>query len=209
MNSFQDILPPVRDQGLRSTCLSIALSDGHLIARRTGPVLSPEHLHFQATRRVGFGPNDAIPLSAGRDTLSQDGQTSESDCPYSPLPRPPAWTPVGNLSQVWRRSTLSFHSDILRLVREDLAGGTTCVLLLTLNDAFIAGPPQGGTIDVVTGPDRGHHAVLPLEITTSPGAILIRNCWGTGWGDGGHAWVSEAFLVAKCFGIVRFSGALP
>lgn len=194
---------------MRSTCLSIALSDGHLVARGTGPALSPEHLHFHATKRAGVGLNDAIPLSAGRAALDSDGQSSELACPYSPLLRPPGWTPAANLAPIWRRATLTENADILRVVREDLNKGTSCVLLITIDRSFMLGPSKGGAIDDPSGQDRGHHAVLVLDTRTSPAGLFVRNCWGPRWGDGGCAWVSEAFLSARCFGVVRFSGPLP
>lgn len=208
MTPFEELLPPVRDQGRRSTCLSIALSDGHLIARGAGPLLSPEHLHFHATKRAGVGLNDAIPLSAGCDALSHDGQTSELACPYSPIPRPPTWTPSGELDPIWRHATVAGSTDILKVVHEEFTKGQSCVLILRINAHFMAGPSKGGVVDDVNGPDRGYHAVLVVDTRLSPGALLVRNCWGSKWGDNGCAWVSEGFLSLRCSEVVSFSGPI-
>ncbi|MHC4696600.1 MAG: C1 family peptidase [Planctomycetota bacterium] len=49
---------------------------------------------------------------------------------------------------------------------------------------------------------RGGHAVLAVGYdddrhcpNATPGALLIRNSWGTGWGDDGYGWLPYDFIV--------------
>jgi hypothetical protein len=36
-------------------------------------------------------------------------------------------------------------------------------------------------------------------------AILIRNSWGERWGDGGHGWLTEAFLGPRLFAAAKLT----
>lgn len=33
--------------------------------------------------------------------------------------------------------------------------------------------------------------------------ILVRNSWGEQWGDGGHAWLRDDYLVARVYGAIQ------
>lgn len=47
------------------------------------------------------------------------------------------------------------------------------------------------------------HAVVAVGHGEAMGqrAVLVRNSWGAGWGDGGHGWLTEAFLKPRVFRI--------
>jgi len=49
--------------------------------------------------------------------------------------------------------------------------------------------PSGGAI-------RGLHAVAGVGIGSFRGGrvIMIRNSWGSDWGDDGHVWLDDAFI---------------
>jgi hypothetical protein len=134
-----DFLPFVRDQGERNTCLSIALTDGHQIARRSGPTLSAEYLHFCASRRAGVGLNDAVSLSAGCTALAADGQPAEEACPYSAVLRATDWQLPSGINFLWRRNTMVLSGVAAGSLRESLNLGRVCVVILRINDPFILG----------------------------------------------------------------------
>jgi C1A family cysteine protease len=55
-----------------------------------------------------------------------------------------------------------------------------------------------GTLDTVRGTgEEGGHAVCVVGYR-SDGRFIIRNSWGTDWGDGGYAYASPAY-IRKCF----------
>jgi C1A family cysteine protease len=57
----------------------------------------------------------------------------------------------------------------------------------------------GGNIDVfMPNTVRGGHAVTVVGYT-STGRFIVRNSWGTGWGDGGFGYVSPAYIAAGFF----------
>lgn len=205
MPDLTHLLSVARDQGVRNTCLSIALSDGHTVARGGGPLLSCEFLHHAAATRSGVGLNDPISLRAGRDALAGDGQPEEFACPYSPSPRPIGWSPPPNIGPIWRRKTLKTTQRIVRVVRSELQRGRATVLILRINDAFRDAVLSGNAIDDIGGPDRGLHAVLAVADSQTSGPVLIRNSWGLRWGDSGHAWLTERYLLARCTDVIGFS----
>ena len=45
---------------------------------------------------------------------------------------------------------------------------------------------------------RGGHAVAVVGYT-STGRFIVRNSWGTGWGDRGFGYVSPAYIAAGFF----------
>lgn len=75
--------------------------------------------------------------------------------------------------------------------------------------ASIAGAEETGEIPYPEPGDRqvGGHAVAALGFddgrvvgsagggTSTTGAFLIRNSWGTGWGDGGYGWLPYEYLL--------------
>ncbi|HJZ77927.1 MAG TPA: C1 family peptidase [Vicinamibacterales bacterium] len=57
----------------------------------------------------------------------------------------------------------------------------------------------GGNIDVfLPNTVRGGHAVTIVGYTAS-GRFIVRNSWGTGWGDNGFGYVSAAYIAAGFF----------
>lgn len=57
--------------------------------------------------------------------------------------------------------------------------------------------PTGGHAMVVAGYDdnmRIHNETTDHETV---GAFLIRNSWGTGWGDGGYGWLPYAYVLGE------------
>jgi C1A family cysteine protease len=56
----------------------------------------------------------------------------------------------------------------------------------------------GGKIDAFVPPVRGGHAITVVGYQTD-GRFIVRNSWGTGWGDQGFGYVSQAYIDAGFF----------
>jgi hypothetical protein len=203
MTDFRELLPPIRDQGERETCLSMALSDGHHCARSTDPALAPEFLHFTATRIAQLDVNGGVPSSAAIRALEEVGQPSEGDCPYSPANREPAWKPPAPTA-LWRHRTAKSTKSAVAAVSEHLDAGKPAVVVMAIDDAFFA--PVAGVVETTAGKQRGSHAVL--AIASNAGRILVRNSWGSEWGADGYAWLSTAYVTARCTAVITFEGAI-
>jgi C1A family cysteine protease len=95
--------------------------------------------------------------------------------------------------------------DILANVRRHLAAGLPSMFGFTV---YASMPPSGdgkGEIPMPTPTDSvaGGHAVAAVgyddgkKIGSHKGALLIRNSWGTDWGDAGYGWLPYAYVESR------------
>lgn len=204
---LRELLHPVRDQGDRETCLSIAASDGHHAARGDAPRLASDFLHFHAAKIHGVGINDGVSAGAVMAALLDQGQPAESDCPYSMVKLAAGWAPSSPSGPLWRRATALETKDAWTTICSHVASGRPVVVIMKIDDAFWA--PIAGVIEAPSSMPRASHAVLAIAATASPARVLVRNSWGEEWGDGGYAWLSSAYLAARCTAVMTFGGTPP
>lgn len=55
---------------------------------------------------------------------------------------------------------------------------------------------NGGHAVLIVGYDDEHPCINGLDDSTKRGALLIRNSWGTGWGDEGYGWLPYDYVRA-------------
>jgi len=185
-------LLPVRHQGRRSSCLAFATSAAHEAKVTPGEHFCVEYLFFNAVARM-LGQNPALgtTMSAAAAALSDDGQPVEAAWPYTPDPVIP-WSPP-MIATPFHKATLSPGKLDFDGVIAALEAGTPVVLGLIITDAFYRPDAEGCIVDTNSDIERGGHAVLAVGHGTD--ALLIRNSWGDSWGQGGHAWLSRAYVA--------------
>ena len=191
-------LGPVRDQGARATCLAHAATAAHEHARGSTLALSPEYLHYFACG--GLSSLHGIEFPEISRALKDPGQPAESDCPYHLNDPPSGWSPAKNLRSYHRQSMFSGQAP--DEVEALLDAGHAPVLGIATTDAFYAPVPPA--VISATGPVRGLHAVVAVGIGTTgtERCFLIRNSWGSMWGDVGHAWVDDAFILQHLYQVM-------
>lgn len=93
--------------------------------------------------------------------------------------------------------------ELLGRVKHSLANGYACAFGFTVYSS-ISEASQTGEIPFPEPGERveGGHAVMAVgydnakKIDKQKGALLIRNSWGTGWGQKGYGWLPYAYVEA-------------
>ena len=189
-----------RDQGERPTCLAFAASDTHAALRAGWKPLSCEYAFYHAQRRGGRGPTIGARLPDVLDALRDDGQPREENWPYLNVPPadPQKWRPPAEVGDVYRRLGAARPHSFDEIIRS-LAGGAPILVLMYLSMSFYIGGVDG--VIVPAGGEDPDYALRHAVIAVGHGeiggerAILVRNSWGTAWGDQGYAWLRESYLA--------------
>lgn len=200
-------LLPVRDQGRRGTCVAFAMTAGHELLDAGGRELSVEFLYWGAKQRDGLSRSaDGTTLGAAGAALADLGQPLESAWPYDDQRNPQAssYRPPNAvvLEALGRRRRVGRHlnpsSDDIRAA---LVRGNVVALGIRLfmtwyvlrSGARIDLPPAGAVA-------LGGHAVLVSGFDESEepndGLFIIRNSWGTSWGEDGYGYLPFAYVDA-------------
>lgn len=189
---FSDRLQEVRDQGLRPTCLAIASSDVHMVAHDMFDSLSAEGLHFFARQYSALQGVDAITVDEAKMAIRNDGQPLESDWPYEPIV---ASKHAVSCSKYWCGSLESKGGYDSMKILQELDNNRPVLLVVRVSAAF----DNLDTPWVIESHKPGFalHALVAVGYgEDESGALLvkIRNSWGEGWGEQGHAWLTESYL---------------
>lgn len=201
-------LGPVRDQGKRPTCVAFALSDLHASIRSTTfAPLSVEYLFYHACLRSPvFNPSAGVTLHQVLGAIEHDGQPEEVHWPYLPdLPMDLRDYKLPTINAtIHRRKGIDFTGAVDEILKE-LESDRAVMLVFSSTMQFVLANPTvpvaSSTSDQVLQP----HAVVAVGVGEhrTGRCVRIRNSWGAGWADGGHAWLSESYLNARLISLVR------
>jgi len=185
-------------------CLAFAMSDAHMISRELNEHLSAEYLHFHAARRAGTAINIGVGLEVARDALGQDGQPTELVCAFDAR-RDPSWSPPIGLAPVWTRTSKVLTGTPSGVLRTNLLAGRANILVLRISRAFYTPDPATHLVHDDGEFDGRLHAVVVVgvDIIGAVEALLVRNSWGRGWGDRGHAWLPLSYVDRRCVHVVE------
>lgn len=199
------LVPAVLDQGPTQSCVGQAVAQGLLVAQRVlgetdFELPSRRFLYFHAR---GYSGTELIDSGTRiRDALRcqfEIGSPAERFCPWdlrllnrSPPPSAyrHAWDQRG-LRGYYRIS--GYGDERLEQLRRAIAAARPVVIGTAVSKDFAAGRRPGSAYE----PPRswiGRHAMLVVGY--EPGRFRVVNSWGTGWDDGGFAWLSEDYLAS-------------
>jgi papain like protease len=197
------LLGAARDQGTRPTCLAFAMSDAHACSQRLHHPLAPDYAHYHAARREGATMNEAVTTTSMRHAIEQDGQPSETICPYG-VSCDDHWSPPIGMGPVWKRASKLISETPSSVLLGELIAQRPSVLTLSITEAFYAPDPQTFEVDPTASPVVGYHAVVVVGAREGGTAFLVRNSWGGAWGLEGHAWLVQSYVDARAIDIVQF-----
>lgn len=201
--------PEVRDQGIRGTCTAFAVNSCHEHHRNLNESLSEEFLFSCAKTLQGAYDDDGVSIPLALEAIRQWGNTTNTLLPYrgkSTLPLKISDIPACIFSEALNRKIISYNSlniatkkvdeieNILSKEKSIVSGIIVQPTFWISNDnAFIDVP----TIEKV----EGYHAVVIVGFgmrDDGKKCFIIRNSWGTGWGDKGYAYISYEYFNKYC-----------
>ncbi|MFX4221540.1 MAG: C1 family peptidase [Thalassobaculum sp.] len=138
------------------------------------------------------------------------GQPDEAAWPYSAdLSDPASWRPPGSVTPLFTCESNSCAPG-LDSIRDHLTERRPVVIGVFLSKTyrFPENWSRLGT-EVLLAPDRNEpidrnegHAMVVVGhgLYSGDPIMLLRNSWGAGWGNNGHAWVREDCLAPRMVG---------
>ena len=193
-------LRAIRDQGRRGTCIAFAATAAHEHARtlRHGPLsddLSVEML-FWRCKQLDASTTDGTTFHSARNALRDPGQCDDTHWPYTPIRDltapydPPAAVATANMS----RATMIAIAPDAASVSAALAADGTVVGGLQLWDGFYDCDSASIPVPAADIDTTARHVVCLTGLDEDRDTVMIRNSWGTRWGNNGYAWLARSAL---------------
>lgn len=209
----------IADQGSTGSCVGWACADSVLrwqfvTAGRipeTSP-LSPRFVWMASketdpfiTRPTGFIETEGTSLKAALDIARKFGVVRDSVLPFGSGRLYPGqastFYAIASQLKIFAYFNLGSSQTSWRIW---LATTGPILTRLNVDDAWYDATENSGALDEYL-PDtaRGGHAVALVGY--QPGRFIVRNSWGTDWGDGGFAYASSAYAqeaFTEAYGVV-------
>jgi C1A family cysteine protease len=205
----------VNSQEDTGSCVGWATADGvvryHMV--QTGRVaqdmlLSPRHVWMASketdeftTRPESFIEGAGTSLKSALDVARRHGVALMSDLPFHIQTKMFTGSEQAFYAGCAQRRIASYFN-----LRRDLANWKTwlasngpILAALNVDASWDNAAANGGKIDAFKPATvRGGHAICVVGYRTD-GRFIVRNSWGTGWGDHGFGYVKPAYIAAGFF----------
>jgi C1A family cysteine protease len=193
---------PVEDQGALGSCTAQALAGAleFLEVKDSVPFkdLSRLFIYYNERAIIGTtGYDSGARLRDGIKTLAHDGVCAEKKWPYviSRFKRKPlkaCYTEAQN-----HQITSYERITTLEEMRACLADGYPFVFGFSVYEGFESAEVASTGLVPMPRPDErvlGGHAVMAVGYDDAARRFIVRNSWGTGWGDRGYCTMPYAYL---------------
>jgi hypothetical protein len=194
---------PVNDQGATGSCVGQATADGlarwHFVMAGRLPEALPPSIRYvwmaaKETDQYTDSPStfleeDGTSLKAALDVIRKYGVVTTDELPFTgPLY---GGDPKTFYAIAATRKIASYYRLNVGDWKAWLSGTGPILARLDVDPTWDNATSTGGNLDTYTGPGRGGHAIAIVGYT--PDRFIVRNSWGTAWGDNGFGYASLAY----------------
>jgi len=211
---YRPMMPDVFDQGQRGSCVACAdawtLKTYHELAQSDYPEggLSAAFLYSMCKQVDGLPSTEGTSIKAAMQILQKYGVCTEKVMPYSTLASlPEGKVPsvsddakanaetykIASYARICARTDAN-RSQALAAMRLALKAGPFVMALLVCENFE---PDADGNLPLPNGTIRGGHAVGIVGDQPEKNRLILRNSWGTGWGENGYAYLPYEWLTTK------------
>lgn len=202
-------LQPVRNQGEEGTCVGHALASGVLgfWQTKTGfnRILSVRDSYASGRAMALVNASEGVYIRDALHAAYRHGTCEETYWPYKPY-GPGEPKPNYELSKLENR--LKGYANVgtsESVVKRALVENGALITCLMVTEGFDS--PDKGFRASRRGYERGYHAVAIVGYSDDKQAWLIRNSWGTWWGDKGYCWLPYTYGLIEAWSVSpEFSG---
>jgi len=199
-------MPPVYDQGQLGSCTANAIGAAFDFERHLQghPFLTPSRLFIYFNERTvehTVKTDSGAQIRDGIKTTKTYGVAAEKLWPYAIAKftvKPPA--PVFKAALKNQAVEYARVPQAVESIQQVLAGGRPIIIGFTVYESFESqAVAQSGVVPLPTPGEAvlGGHAVLIVGYETVAGQLrwIVRNSWGTGWGDKGHFHIPARYFT--------------
>jgi hypothetical protein len=211
----------IGDQGATGSCVGWGAADAvlrwHFVkAGRLGKTerlsvrfvwMASKETDPYTTRPTSFIESDGTWLTAALDVTRKFGVVTDKVLPFK----------LGGQSQMYRDNVNTFYAlaaqrriaSYFNMGRDParwrawLQNNGPILTRLDVDDAFMGATATKGKLDTYTaGAGLGGHCVALVGYVN--GRFIVRNSWGTGWGDKGFAYAADSYAqpaFTEAFGV--------
>ena len=200
---LRNLCPPVYDQGQLGSCTAHAISAAiEMDLRSAGrPNWMPSRLFLyynERAREDHIKKDCGAQLRDGMKSVAKLGICPEVAWAYDPekfAVKPPAAAYKAAHGEVMLKYR-KVAQQTPQAMEQVLFSGKPIILAFHVYDSFDC--PEVARTGIMPMPTRfeqplGGHAVLCVGYDRQAQRFLIRNSWGTGWGQGGYFWMPYEF----------------
>jgi C1A family cysteine protease len=206
--------PPVYDQGQIGSCTANAIGAAHEFTQikqklaAPAPFVPSRLFIYYNERQIEHttGSDSGAQIRDGMKSIAQLGVCREDPTwPYDADPFPPNNKLTVKPSQAAYTEALKYQAiqyqrvpQVLSQMKGCLAAGYPFVFGFTVYESFESQPvAQSGVVPMPQSKEQvlGGHAVLAVGYDDAHQQFIVRNSWGTGWGQQGYCMMPYLYLT--------------
>ncbi|RTL63400.1 MAG: hypothetical protein EKK42_28865 [Pseudonocardiaceae bacterium] len=205
----------IGDQGGTGSCVGWATGDGVMryMLTKAGRLAPTQHVSTRyvwmasketdefTTRPETFIERSGTSLKAAVTVCRDNGVVTDTMLPFALN----TTLYTGDETQFWAAASQRRASSYFNLGRDldkwrdAIAAGNPVLVGFTVDDTWRNAADTAGELkDYQPATARGGHAVCAVGYR-SDGAIILRNSWGTSWGDDGFGYASPEYIADGFF----------